>query len=187
MKKCETSGCNNIDIEMHQIGPGTNVGLCRKCIREAQAAASQTRMESAHAPPKRRPRPHCTVVSSGETNRSMQGLGRFIGISVDTVGACGISMNLVTIPAGGRAKAHLHEIHETAIYILSGTSEMWYGEKLREHLTAHQGDFVYIPAGMPHLPANPSQSEPCIAVLARTDPNEQESVVLLPHLDEKVV
>ena len=32
---------------------------------------------------------------------------------------------------------------------------------------------------MPHLPANLSDSEPCTAVLARTDPNEQESVVLL--------
>jgi uncharacterized RmlC-like cupin family protein len=33
--------------------------------------------------------------------------------------------------------------------------------------------------GMPHLPYNPSADEPCTAVLARTDPNEQESVVLL--------
>ena len=32
---------------------------------------------------------------------------------------------------------------------------------------------------MPHLPSNLSDSEPCTAVLARTDPNEQESVVLL--------
>ena len=35
------------------------------------------------------------------------------------------------------------------------------------------------PAGMPHLPSNASDSEPCTVVLARTDPNEQESVVLL--------
>ena len=40
------------------------------------------------------------------------------------------------------------------------------------------GDFLYIPAGMPHQPFNPND-EPCRAVLARTDPNEQESVVLL--------
>ena len=33
--------------------------------------------------------------------------------------------------------------------------------------------------GIPHLPYNPSADEPCTAVLARTDPNEQESVVLL--------
>ena len=31
----------------------------------------------------------------------------------------------------------------------------------------------------------PSLTENCVAIIARTDPNEQESVVLLPHLDEK--
>ena len=39
---------------------------------------------------------------------------------------------------------------------------------------------------MPHLPANASDTEPCSAVLARTDPNEQESVVLCPELDALV-
>jgi len=39
---------------------------------------------------------------------------------------------------------------------------------------------------MPHLPHNPSATEPCVALIARTDPIEQESVVLLSHLDEKV-
>ena len=45
------------------------------------------------------------------------------------------------------------------------------------------GDFVYIPANVPHLPYNLSGSEPATAVVARTDPNEQESVVLLPELE----
>jgi uncharacterized RmlC-like cupin family protein len=35
---------------------------------------------------------------------------------------------------------------------------------------------------MPHLPFNASQKE-AVALLARTDPNDQESVVLLPELD----
>ena len=43
----------------------------------------------------------------------------------------------------------------------------------------------YIPAGMPHLPANLSDS-PASAVIARTDPREQESVVLLPELEALV-
>ena len=60
---------------------------------------------------------------------------------------------------------------------------MWYGERLEEHLSAKSGDFVYIPADMPHLPYNLSDTESCVAVIARTDPNEQESVVLLPELD----
>lgn len=128
-------------------------------------------------------RPTCAVVRNGGGFRGKQGLDYFEGISAETVGACGICMHMLTIPPGGRAKAHLHENHETAIYVLSGEGEMWFGEGLREHLVAKAGEFVYIPAGVPHLPANPSTSEPLVAVLARTDPNEQESVVLLPGLE----
>ena len=40
-----------------------------------------------------------------------------------------------------------------------------------------------IPANTPHLPYNMSQTEPATAVISRTDPNEQESVLLLPELD----
>jgi uncharacterized RmlC-like cupin family protein len=43
-----------------------------------------------------------------------------------------------------------------------------------------------MPAGVPHLPANLHRTEPCIGILARTDPNEQESVVLRPDLDAVV-
>ena len=105
------------------------------------------------------------------------------GISSESVGAKGIHLQVVTIPAGGRAKAHKHAGHETGIYILSGESGVWYGEGLEEHLSARAGDFVYIPADMPHLPYNLSDTESCVAVIARTDPKEQESVVLLPELD----
>lgn len=60
---------------------------------------------------------------------------------------------------------------------------MWYGEKLEHHMFVDEGDFLYIPAGMPHLPYNLSEFEPCTALIARTDPNEQKSVLLLPELD----
>ena len=73
--------------------------------------------------------------------------------------------------------------HETALYVSSGEAHTWYGEGLREHVVVKAGEFFYIPAGMPHLPANLSEAEPCVAVIARTDPNEQENVVLLPELD----
>lgn len=125
----------------------------------------------------------CRVVRPGATYEGKQGLSYFAGIAAETVGSTGICMHLLTFPPGGRAKAHLHEAHETAIYVLSGEAEMWFGDGLGEHLTVGAGEFLYIPAGMPHLPANASQTEPCTAVLARTDPNEQESVVLLPDLD----
>ncbi len=131
-------------------------------------------------------KPTCALIHSGQHGEytGKQGFSYFAGISAETAGARGICMHLLTVPPGGRAKAHLHENHETTIYVLSGEVVMWYGEGLRERMTCRPGDFIYIPAGMPHLPANLSKTEPCVAVVARTDPNEQESVVLLPELDE---
>ena len=60
---------------------------------------------------------------------------------------------------------------------------MWYGDELQEHVTLSAGDFLYIPAGVPHVPYNLSQTEEIIGVAARTDPNEQESAVLMPELE----
>jgi uncharacterized RmlC-like cupin family protein len=112
-----------------------------------------------------------------------QGFSYAPAISAQTVGASAIHMQLLTIPPGGRAKAHKHEAHETAIYVLSGEAAMYFGDRLEQHLISRAGDFVYIPANVPHLPYNLSSTEPCTAVISRTDPNEQESVVLLPELD----
>lgn len=126
--------------------------------------------------------PTCAVVRPREAYDGKQGLAYVAGVSAETVGATGLCMHLLTIPPGGRAHAHLHEAHETAIYVLSGEGAMWFGPDLAEHLTFRAGELLYIPAGVPHLPYNPG-AEPVVAVLARTDPSEQESVVLRPDLE----
>jgi Predicted mannose-6-phosphate isomerase len=130
-------------------------------------------------------KPTCHIVKPGHTYDGKQGLSYFQGIATETVGSKGICMHLLTMPPGARAKAHLHESHETAIYCLSGQAHTWYGDRLENHVILHAGELMYIPAGVPHLPANLS-TVPCTAVIARTDPNEQESVVLLPELDALV-
>ncbi|MFE2726696.1 cupin domain-containing protein [Kitasatospora sp. NPDC059327] len=101
------------------------------------------------------------------------------GISAESVGARRLCMHLVTIPPGARGEIHLHHDHESALFILEGTATTRYGSGLAHQAIAAAGDFVYIPAGMAHQAINLSASEPVRAVLARTDPNEQESVVLL--------
>ena len=125
----------------------------------------------------------CKVISGGEERRGKQGLDIFEGISAQSAGSKGLCLHLITIPPGGRAKPHLHREHESSVYVLSGKAGMWYGEGLREHLTVGPGDFLYIPANTPHLPYNASDTEPCVGVIARTDPNEQESVTLLDIAD----
>lgn len=123
--------------------------------------------------------PDCVVIRSNARYEGKQGLTYDVGIFAGNTGAQAICMHALSIPPGGRANAHYHAGHESAIYVLSGEAGMWYGEGLKEHLTVRAGDYLYIPAGMPHLPYNLSETEPCIAVIARTDPNEQESVVLI--------
>ncbi len=125
----------------------------------------------------------CRLVRAGKPFQGKQGLMYQPAISAETVGSQGIHMQLVNIPPGGRAKAHKHAAHETAIYMLSGVSGVWYGHNLEHHCLLNPTDFLYIPADMPHLPYNPSTTENAVAVISRTDPNEQESVVLLPHLE----
>ena len=130
-------------------------------------------------------KPTCRLVAAGEEFAGKQGHFCAPGISAQSAGAQRIHLQIVRIPPGVRSKAHKHEGHESAIYILSGESGMWYGERLQHHLIARPGDFLYIPANMPHLPYNLSNTESCVAVIARTDPNEQESVVLLPELENR--
>lgn len=60
---------------------------------------------------------------------------------------------------------------------------MWYGERLEQHLIARAGHFLYIPASMFHLPYDLISVESCVAVVARTEPNDQERVVLPPKPD----
>lgn len=127
----------------------------------------------------------CRLVRPANPFEGKQGLSYFEGISAESVGSKGICMHLLTMPPGARAKAHMHEAHETAIYCLTGEVDTWYGDNLEHYVLVKAGDLFYIPAGVPHLPANNS-GKPSSALIARTDPNEQESVVLLPHLEGNV-
>jgi uncharacterized RmlC-like cupin family protein len=126
----------------------------------------------------------CVVVKARESIVSADGVSRAPGISSATAAAGGICMQISRLPGGAVGKAHLHEDHESTLYILEGSTAMLYGEQLEHRLEAHPGDFVYIPASTPHKPWNLSETDPIVMVVARTDANEQESLVLLPHLDE---
>lgn len=109
---------------------------------------------------------------------SKQQLPNFEGISAQSAGTKHLCMHLVVIPPGGRAVAHYHDGHETTIYIIKGRAETKYGDKLEQSTINEAGDFIFIPPNVPHLPINLSDTEEVIAVVARNDPNEQESVVL---------
>lgn len=125
----------------------------------------------------------CVLVRPGEEAEGTTGVTYAPGVSASTTGARGLCLELATLPPGARGRAHLHAEHESAAYVLEGELVLWFGDQLEEKLVARAGDFLYIPGGVPHLPANASATEPAVAVLARTDANEQESALPLPALD----
>ncbi len=127
------------------------------------------------------------VVRAGESYAGKQGPNYTPGVSAQSVGSQALWLGSVTIPPGWRTKSHVHEGHESAFCLVSGEDvELWTGDRLEHRAVAQAGDYLYIPAGVPHVAVNRSKTVPAVFVGARTDPNEQESVVMLPELDEQV-
>jgi uncharacterized RmlC-like cupin family protein len=126
------------------------------------------------------------IIRSGESYDGKQGVSLATGVSSRSAGAQALCLHLVTIPPGMRGVPHFHAGHESAIYTVSGETEVWHGEGLQQRTVVKAGDFMYVPPGTPHLPVNRSDVM-TVAVVARTDPQEQESVIALPlppHLSE---
>src|SRR6266705_64118 len=125
----------------------------------------------------------CVVQGSG-SYVSKQGSVYAPGISAETVGSKALFLGMVTLPPEGRTKAHIHEHHESAFYLLSGDEvELWTGDDLAHREIAHPGDYLFIPAKVPHVAVNRSKTTPAVFVGARNEPTAQESVVMLPELD----
>jgi uncharacterized RmlC-like cupin family protein len=61
--------------------------------------------------------------------------------------------------------------------VLRGRVETRFGEGLAQSVINEAGDFMFIPASVPHQPVNLSATEPALAIVARNSANEQESVV----------
>jgi uncharacterized RmlC-like cupin family protein len=85
------------------------------------------------------------VVPTGAASTTRQGLTQFEGISAQSAGTRALCAHLLAVPPGGRAKAHRHAGHETAIYVLEGRGVLWFGEELESRVDVGPGDFLYIP------------------------------------------
>jgi uncharacterized RmlC-like cupin family protein len=128
-----------------------------------------------------------TVVSAAAPFAAAQGSVYANGVSAESVGAKAIYLGLVTLAPGQRTRAHVHAGHETALYMLSGDEiELWTGERLRQRAVARPGDYLYIPADLPHVAVNRSTAAPAVFVAARTEAGAVESVRLCPALDTLV-
>ncbi len=121
-----------------------------------------------------------SMVRATKESMSKQGIPYYVGVSAENAGAERVSLNLIVIPPGGHAEAHYHRGHESAIYLIKGRVKTRYGERLEKEIINEAGDFLFIEPNVPHQPFNLDDKEPAVAVVARSDPREQESVVLCP-------
>jgi uncharacterized RmlC-like cupin family protein len=117
------------------------------------------------------------VIRGGESWRSWNGIRYRTGMSAKNVGSKKLSMNVATIPPGGVAYAHIHVEFEVMLYILQGNVRHEYGEGLTRSVENQAGDFIYIEPGVPHEVFNLSDTEPVVAVVARSDAAEWENIV----------
>jgi uncharacterized RmlC-like cupin family protein len=81
-------------------------------------------------------------------------------------------------PAAHTAIHHHGEQH-TIAYVLSGTSYVRWGERGEFDATLHAGDFLYVPAWLPHQEINPSKTLPFQWIVVRSTP--EPIVVNLPN------
>lgn len=124
-----------------------------------------------------------SVVTGADSYLSEQGSVYAPGISAETVGSEVVFLGIVTLPPEGRTRAHVHRYHESAFYLMSGEEvELCTGERLEHREIARPGDFLFIPANVPHVAVNRG-SAPAVFVGVRNEPTAQESVVLMPELD----
>ena len=118
----------------------------------------------------------CTIRGSGSC-REWNGIRYKLGMSSKNVGSHRLSMNVATIPPGGVAHAHIHVDFEVMLYILQGRVRHEYGDRLKQVVDNEAGDFIYIEPGVPHEVFNLSDTEPVMAVVARSDADEWENIV----------
>ncbi len=117
------------------------------------------------------------VLRGGGMARGWNGIRYKTGLSAKNVDAKHLSMNVATIPPGGVAAAHIHVDFEVMLYILQGRVRHDYGPRLEHHVENVAGDFIFIEPGVPHEVINLSDSEPVVAVVARSDASEWEHII----------
>ncbi len=85
---------------------------------------------------------------------------------------------LFTVAAGGQTAIHHHGKQDTVVYVLAGKALIRWGRHGEFSATAQPGDFVYVPAYLPHKEINLSKVEEFTWVVVRSTP--QPIVVNLP-------
>ena len=117
------------------------------------------------------------IIRGGGARRDWNGIHYKQGMSAKNVGTTKLSANIATIPPGGVARAHIHVGFEVILYIIEGKVRHEFGPGLKQVIDNEAGDFIYIQPGVPHEVFNMSHTEPVVAFVARSSPNEWDEII----------
>ena len=118
-----------------------------------------------------------TVIRGSDNCRNWNGIHYKLGMSSKNVGSKSLSINVATIPPSGIAYAHIHDGFELMLYIIEGHVRHEYGPGCRKMVENKAGDFIFIKPGVPHEVFNMSDTEPVVAVVARSSADEWDKII----------
>ena len=85
------------------------------------------------------------VIKPGPDRMVPRGVVGGAEVSQATAGAHNIYMGVFRVPPTARSRPHYHAGCESAVYMLSGTLDVRWGEHLEESVRIGAGDLVYVP------------------------------------------
>ena len=103
------------------------------------------------------------------------GGGRATAFNFTGEGGTRTWIGTVSLKPGGRTGGHHHGRHEVALYVISGRTELSWGEGLAFKAEVGPGDFAYFSPGISHQERNPSDTETAEFLVVRSD-NERIAV-----------
>jgi uncharacterized RmlC-like cupin family protein len=113
------------------------------------------------------------LVKASEPERDVpRGVVGGAEVSQATAGAINLYMAVFRVPPGTRGRPHYHDACESALYMISGSIEIRFGDDLEQTLQVDPGDLLYVPPRETHTVRNLSDSEPAEYVVARDSPTE---------------
>jgi uncharacterized RmlC-like cupin family protein len=75
---------------------------------------------------------------------------------------------IFAVEPGAQTGIHHHGKQETIAYVLEGESSVRWGESGEYSAVAHVGDFIHVPAWLPHMEINPSADHRFVWVVVRS-------------------
>lgn len=125
------------------------------------------------------------TLAEAASERGPQDQLLFPVVNTALAGSRQLSTGMVFMPPSKVSRLHLHEDHEIIIVVLEGYAATLMGPQL-EPLVHGPGDFVFIPKGVEHVAINLSQETRVVALEARSDPDFNSDVVVLPGKEKRI-